>query len=93
MASDEKFCERHRKKKVELEPDKPNATEMGYGNDWKKFSKWYREMHPFCARCGRPVAMVHHVVPLKAGGAHCVEENSVGLCWKCHFKEHPKGRR
>ena len=41
-----------------------------------------------CARCERlPIDEVHHIVPVKYGGGHNVE-NLVGLCRGCHLRAH-----
>jgi 5-methylcytosine-specific restriction protein A len=56
----------------------------------------YLREHPLCEMCERkgwvvPATMVHHVKPIKQGGAVLDMENLMALCRRCHDKIH-KGK-
>lgn len=82
------YCAGHKPKPA------PKERHAFYGTGrWRKFSEWYRRMHPLCERCeaaGRLVIadMVHHRIPLDQGGAELDPDNVESLCWSCHNKAH-----
>lgn len=92
--TDGRFCDEHKKQESKnyerFKRDKYH--DKRYGNDWRKLRDIYVKEHPFCEECyknGRlvPVEEVHHIIPLKEGGKHSID-NLVSLCRSCHAKKH-----
>lgn len=75
---------------------KRSSTADGYDNWWRKYSEWYREVHPYCVGCaaaGRPavlVDVVDHIEPFHRVDGSIDErlrrspQNHQGLCHGCH---------
>ena len=61
---------------------------------WRNLSRWYRQTHPVCERCGEQLTdEVHHVVPIRVAPARAYDaSNLVGLCRGCHRAEHADTR-
>lgn len=82
-----------RREKGHLE-DRPNAGARGYDAQWRKVRKLKAAQDPLCEWCKRkgwavPLAVVDHIVPIRAGGARLDLRNLQSLCDRCHGK---KGR-
>lgn len=59
---------------------------------WRRLSTWYLARHPVCQVCGkRPAVLVHHVTPIRDGGALMAVDNLLAVCATCHQREHPRG--
>lgn len=89
----ERYCPTHREKKWSGEQDRPSASERGYDARWQKVRQMYARKNLLCERClenGRTVAVeeVHHIVPIKDGGARYDLKNLQSLCKSCHQREH-----
>jgi len=62
-------------------------------NKWRRESKKYKELHPFCEVClkediEKPSEIVHHVTRISQGGAPYDENNFLAICKKCHSEIH-----
>lgn len=71
------------------------TAERGYDADWRKLRMAYLKRHPLCERCeeqGRvePAVLVHHIVPISAGGKALDKHNLMALCRECHGIVHSK---
>lgn len=54
---------------------------------WRKFSRWWRSLHPLCSVCGREGQMVDHKTPISRGGAKLDPDNVQTMCWRCHNRK------
>lgn len=72
---------------VKRESFRPTAGKRGYDRAWAKFSRLYRNLNPFCVRCGAFAQCVDHITPLSLGGAKYEESNLQALCLSCHSKK------
>ena len=92
----ERYCDTHRKANYKDQDQRRGSyRERGYSTQWDKVRKIYTRSHPLCERClargvARPVAIVHHKVPVAEGGAVLDMGNLMSLCHSCHAKEHNK---
>jgi 5-methylcytosine-specific restriction endonuclease McrA len=55
--------------------------------------RWHLRRYPFCNRCRKPAALVHHIVSLAEGGDRFDSKNLQSLCAKCHTAIHSRGRK
>jgi|DEB0MinimDraft_10_1074344.scaffolds.fasta_scaffold134842_2 5-methylcytosine-specific restriction protein A len=56
---------------------------------WIKLRDYKRRMDPLCEKCTCNVMSdVHHIVPIKLGGAIYDLSNLMSLCRKCHNEIH-----
>lgn len=66
------------------------TTERGYGHDWQKLSRRFRNDNPLCWRCmaqglTTPTAHAHHIVPIKIDRDRRLDyDNLAALCEACH---------
>lgn len=85
-------CEQHQKKKhVDYRKGRTDSEELNFYNsqDWKYISSMLRVRYPVCQECGvNPTAVVHHVKPIKMGGARLSVGNLICLCNSCHGFKH-----
>lgn len=64
--------------------------QRGYGSDWARFARRYKQLHPLCESClidGKtsPAVDVHHIVKLKDRPELRLDENNVmSVCRACH---------
>jgi 5-methylcytosine-specific restriction endonuclease McrA len=68
-----------------------SARSRGYDGDWVALRKEMLGRFPSCA-CGRPATIVHHVTPIKSGGARLDSANCETVCASCHQKRHRSKR-
>ena len=80
-------AERRSEQAKEMETRIGKPAERGYDHEWRRARRDFLEAFPVCA-CGKPAAMVHHVVPLSRGGARLDPSNMASMCWGCHAKTH-----
>lgn len=86
------YCEEHKHLKWQRKVRK--TKDPDYDSKWSKFAKQYRKNNPLCQKClyisGKPVKseVVHHIRPLKIGGAKYRHDNLQALCNDCHEKIH-----
>lgn len=74
------FSVRKRKPKKSLP-----ARLRGYGWQWARAARDYRQAHPICEHCKSHVAEeVDHRIPIKQGGAILDQANMQALCRPCH---------
>lgn len=69
------------------------ASDRGYDKAWSRLSKAYLGKHPLCEDCESrgvltPAVLVHHIIPLREGGARLDANNLAALCRKCHEEAH-----
>jgi 5-methylcytosine-specific restriction enzyme A len=91
----ETYCAEHAAAHVYVDR-RGSARDRGYDNDWRRLRDRYLRTHPLCARCDAagkttPAEVVHHVVPIDAGGPRMDVDNLMPLCRACHEQVH--GRR
>jgi tetratricopeptide (TPR) repeat protein len=61
--------------------------------EWKRLKKEYLKNNPICESClsdGKKAKskLVHHIIPLRKGGAFLEEDNLIALCKECHYEIH-----
>ena len=101
----ESYCSRHveeyAKKAKEADAaynrSRGSSASRGFDNVWQRLSTAYRQEHPLCEKCQRkglvvPAVLVHHIVPIKEGGAQLDQSNCMSLCNPCHEAIHGKDR-
>lgn len=91
-----RFCDKHRKEdsKQYEKFKRDEGHSKRYNNTWRRIRKIYVSEHPFCEECFKrgilvPVEEVHHIIPLREGGTHDVD-NLISLCRSCHARIHKK---
>lgn len=62
------------------------ATERGYDIKWQRVRAEILSLHPECDECGARATEVHHIVPMRDGGARYEWSNLRPLCHKCHMR-------
>lgn len=88
--TDRKYCELHKK---EHTSDRPSAESRGYDARWRKASKRFLLMFPFCSVCQREgkitkATVVDHIVPHRGDqNLFWDEQNWQPLCKSCHDKK------
>jgi len=70
---------------------------MDYDARWQRLRAVYLASHPICESCVKesrvvPAVLVHHIVPIKEGGARLYQSNCMSLCNACHEAIHGKDR-
>jgi len=86
----ERLCQEHRGHR---ERERGSAASRGYDRDWQAVRLEYLHAHPLCEDCEAaglvvPAALVHHVAPLRSGGARLDAGNMRALCERCHARTH-----
>ena len=86
------FCPEHQ---AHRERERGSAASRGYDRDWKAVRLAYLREHPICEDCELkgdvvPAALVHHVDPIRQGGARLDAGNLRALCEPCHARAHGK---
>lgn len=74
-----------------------SSNDRGYDSAWRKVSKQYLKLHPLCEDCEiiglvAPAVLVHHIKPLREGGAKLNYSNLRALCQHCHETAHKRLR-
>ena len=90
------YCPQHQPSVIN-DIKRGNANKRGYDAAWRKVSKQYLAIHPLCEDCeakGRISAadLVHHVKPIRDGGARLNYSNLRALCKPCHEEAHKRLR-
>ena len=77
--------------------DKQRGTtaQRGYDSRWNRVRALYIKRNPICENCineGRTnkAEEVHHIIPIKQGGAKYSFDNLMSLCRTCHNKIEPR---
>lgn len=95
------YCPAHQAlrtaKATEYDRARPSAAEQGYDAAWARLRAIYLAKHPTCEECAahgelKVAVMVHHIVPIKDGGARLDQKNLRALCNDCHERIHGKDR-
>jgi 5-methylcytosine-specific restriction enzyme A len=86
------YCDRHRRQHHQQyrqsRTDKPEQA-FYRSRAWREASEQYRRAHPMCEVCKTKLsALVHHVKPIKAGGAPMDPSNWQAVCRSCQAKVH-----
>jgi 5-methylcytosine-specific restriction protein A len=75
-------CQRHR------DVRSPHGAELDARyrqHQWHAYSRRFRALHPWCARCGRLAECVDHIVPVRrAPDRFWDPTNHQALCWLCN---------
>lgn len=63
-----------------------SAAGRGYNAAWRALRARFLAAFPFCARCGRPAALVDHIRPISgaADPLRLAWSNLQPLCQSCH---------
>lgn len=76
---------RDRERKARADAKRPNARARGYDREWEQARRDYLAAYPSCARCGKPAAVVDHIVTIrKAPHRRLDRTNFQSLCTACH---------
>ena len=62
---------------------RPAPHVRGYDYDWRKTRADVLKRFPTCAICGERATIVHHILPLAAGGTDDLD-NLESMCKTCH---------
>ena len=86
IATDSYYCKEHQPKRDDTRTE--NSYQRGYNRVWRKLRAIKIGMNPICEVCYRkglisPVEEVDHIIPLREGGRHELE-NLQSLCIPCH---------
>lgn len=87
------YCEEHKNyKQKRYDSKRESSTKRGYGSQWRKVRAEYVKQHPICELCEKigitkEVAVVHHKIPVKDGGAWFDFDNLQSLCAECHNRQ------
>ncbi len=83
------YCVIHaaQKEMEERRSRREHGTDAQYGYRWQQISKRYLRKHPYCAMCGKPAEVVHHIKPRAEGGSDA-PGNLMALCRACHTALH-----
>ena len=74
----------HRKQHAKrIDKSRGTPAERGYDSKWVKIRLAYLREHRLCVVCGQLADMVDHIVPIKDGGTHDVD-NLQPMCTACH---------
>lgn len=70
-----------------------STSKRGYDAQWEVVRNAYMSKHPLCEVCVDmglvvPAVLVHHIVPIKEGGARLNSGNLRSLCNACHENIH-----
>lgn len=92
LVRDSAYCPAHAPSPAQ-DQNRPASQERGYDARWVQIRTWWRKRHPLCADCldaGRVTRadLVHHIVPISAGGSRHDLNNLVSLCTRCHARRH-----
>jgi 5-methylcytosine-specific restriction protein A len=73
------------------------AAQRGYDSVWQLLRITYLQQHPLCDQCaleGKVVSavLVHHIIPIKDGGARLDPSNLCSMCQPHHEVIHGKDR-
>jgi 5-methylcytosine-specific restriction protein A len=101
----QKYCEKHieehtlldKEKKAHDDHERWVSSRKYYNAQWNNLRKVYLATHPICEPCRKngkvvPATLVHHVLPIKEGGARLDSENLMSCCSACHEAIHGKDR-
>ena len=99
--SQESYCAEHMAeyiKKREAErarysKTRDTSSKRGYDSKWEVVRIAYLAKRPVCEQCHDmglvvPAVLVHHIVPIKDGGARLHSDNLRSLCSSCHENVH-----
>jgi len=96
-----KYCPLHKAHEQQEEKqyarERGGAAQRGYDSVWQLLRLTYLHQHPICEQCQQnglivPAVLVHHIVPIKDGGARLDPSNLRSLCQSCHEAIHGKDR-
>ena len=81
------YCARHAR---QVEVQRGNSAERGYGHRWRKARDGYLRSHPLCVKHEvrgqlEPATVVDHIVPHRGDqGLFWDRDNWQALCKQCH---------
>ncbi|MBA4538462.1 HNH endonuclease [Bacillus aquiflavi] len=90
LLTDDKYCEFHAKLHVN---DRPNASERGYDNRWRKARKRFLNLNPLCKQCQQKgtltqATVVDHIKPHRGDQSLFWDQsNWQPLCKRCHDRK------
>lgn len=92
LIRDGRYCPTHQPAPA-ADNNRPASQARGYDTRWVQVRTWWRKRHPMCDDClsagvVRRADLVHHIVPIGAGGERYDHANLVSLCGPCHAKRH-----
>jgi len=86
------YCEAHAKLLANrYEKSRPSASQRGYDYRWRKYSKYFLQIHPLCvnfAECHNVAVLVDHIKPHKGNSVLFWDpENHQAMCKPCHDRK------
>lgn len=78
------WCPRHQRLMCPVD-HRPSAARRGYDSRWQRVRAAYLRNHPDCVACGASATDVDHILPLRSGGSHDLD-NLRSLCHRCHSR-------
>lgn len=82
------YCDEHQSECFAYDKNRLNSYQRGYDRRWQKYRKWFLELHPLCARCGKLATVVDHIIPHKGNKELFWDaSNHQPLCKACHDKK------
>jgi len=96
-----KYCPLHseieQQEEKQYARERGGAAQRGYDSVWQLLRLTYLQQHPLCELCQQdglivPAILVHHIIPIKDGGARLDPSNLKSCCQPCHEAIHGKGR-
>lgn len=92
------YCDRHQLQRDQEQDAKYiRDKDSSYDAQWQRLRLSYLSKHPLCQACEDkglivPAVLVHHIKPIKDGGAVLEERNLKALCNSCHEEIHKVDR-
>lgn len=72
-------------RKARFDAKRPNASQRGYGSNWRQAKALFLAQHPACVMCGERATVVDHRVPHKGDMTLFWDKsNWQPLCAHCH---------
>ena len=86
-------CEKHGKQQRVAQAERRHNEPFYNTMAWQRKRDAYKTRHPLCEECllkgmTRPADMVHHIIPVREGGAMFDWGNLKSICFACHGEEH-----
>jgi 5-methylcytosine-specific restriction protein A len=97
----QRYCPLHEANEQQEEKqyarERGGTAKRGYDSVWQLLRLTYLQQHPLCEQCQAdglivPAVLVHHIVPIKDGGARLATSNLRALCQPHHEAIHGKDR-
>jgi len=86
---DGSYCKKHKPEHQQGRWGTSNNDSFYHTTKWRKVSKKYRRLNPYCEQCGHVPPTIglldcDHITPIEEGGHKYSFENLQSLCKPCH---------